>query len=100
MPLTSRSFDRNRFVRAVNASGLTKSELGNIFEVSRQQIYNLCEDATPRNAATLRRTNLYAGAICQLIDQRVLPFPKSIEPDKRKVLITKLVKRLYEIARP
>lgn len=93
-------FERTKFNRAVKESGLTKTELSLLFEVSRQQIYNLVAGAKPRSGIATRRANIYSSAICALIDKKVLPFPGAIVGTKRLWSIGKLKTKLYDLARP
>lgn len=94
------AFEKDKFLRAVRESGLTKAELGGIFEVSRQHVYNMAGGATPRGSAAVRRVNIYSRALCSLIDKRVLPFPGVVIGSRRVEAIAKLRTKLYDLARP
>lgn len=93
-------FERDKFTKATQESGLTKAELAAILEISRQQVYNLIDGATPRSGAAVRRANIYVVALCKLIDQRVLPFPGGVVGPRRVQALAKLKTKLYDLARP
>ena len=91
--------EREIYERAVTQSGLTKQELADIYGVSRQQVYNILKGSNPPEQRAAR-VNLYSRAISKLIELGTLPLPASVKGQQRADAIKKLIRRLYDLARP
>jgi len=92
-------FDRESFTKVLAESGLRKGELAAIFEVSRQHLYNIAHGATPPSKLH-NRLNLYCRAILKLLQLGALPLPNNIKGPQRQEAVTRLVQKLYDLARP
>jgi len=91
--------ERESFRRAVSESGLSKNELARVFEVSRGQIYNILGGCTPP-AHRAQRINIYSRAILKLVEMKILPLPLAVKGQQRADAIQRLIRKLYELARP
>jgi hypothetical protein len=92
-------FDRIKFRRVMNKSGLTKRELAGLYGVTRQTLYTWLEHG-PQQALLVERAERYTAGLLAGIDKNLLPFPGSLSPDQRKERLAKIARHLYTLTAP
>jgi DNA-binding XRE family transcriptional regulator len=89
------------FKRVFDKSGLSKSELGYIFQVSRQTIYDWAkQDTEPKQAGLAFRFEVYSKALAAAIDKRALPLPTSLPKEVRRQRLLTIAMQLHGLTKP
>ena len=92
-------FNREAFARVFDDSGLTKTELADIYGVSRQTIYAWYSGTSaPLQRTVVLREQLYTRGLLGAMDKRLLPLSKN--PTQRKERLLKMKQALHDRAKP
>jgi DNA-binding XRE family transcriptional regulator len=92
-------FNRESFARVFDDSGLTKTEIADIYGVSRQTVYAWYSgDSAPLQRTVVAREQLYTRALITALDKRLLPLPRN--PVQRKERLLKMRQALHDLAKP
>lgn len=89
-------FNRTDFGEVCTGSGFTKRELGIIYGVSRQTIYDWLRGSEPSQLALVERAKVATQAIVNAIRAKVLPLPSTLGEDSRKRRIDAIIKTIME----
>lgn len=90
-------FDREKYRKVFDHSGLTKSELAAIYEMSRQTMYSYRGNVSPANRIILKRVVAYTDALAAAIDKNVLPLPAGLTKVAREERLRKMAGALFKL---
>lgn len=89
------------FRRVFEKSGLTKSELAYIYQVSRQTIYDWMKgDSEPKQGGIGLRFRVYTEALDTAVDKGVLPMPNNLTKEVRRRRLLTIATQLHGLAKP
>jgi len=89
------------FKRVFDKSGLTKAELGYIYQVSRQTIYDWVKaESTPKQGGLAARFDVYTKALDAAISKRALPMPNNLTKEVRRQRLLTIATQLHGLAKP
>lgn len=92
-------FNRENFARVFDDSGLTKTEIADIYGVSRQTVYAWYSGSSaPLQRTVVAKEQLYTRALITALDKRLLPLPRN--PAQRKERLLKMRQALHDLAKP
>lgn len=88
-------FDREGFLRVVEESGLTKTELATLYDTTRQTVYNWMAGGETTNRVLMRLYNKITAGLLKSITKRLLPFHVNVTKEERKNRVAAMVKVLH-----
>lgn len=88
------------FKTVFERSGLTKSELGYIFQVSRQTIYDWYNGTEPKQAGVGQRFEVYTAALGKAMSKKALPMPTGLTKEVRKHRLLTIATQLHGLIKP
>ena len=92
-------FNHEAFARVFDESGLTKTEIADIYGVSRQTVYAWYSGSSaPLQRTVVAKEQLYTRALITALDKRLLPLPRN--PAQRKERLLKMRQALHDLAKP
>jgi hypothetical protein len=92
-------FDRKKFCKVMDDSGLSKRELTLLYGVTRQTLY-MWRESPPHQHTLADRAEKYTDALSAAISKGVLPFPASVTPERRAEFLLKIAQRLHTLTAP
>lgn len=92
-------FDIAKFNRVMDGSGLTKTELVDLYGASRQTLYTW-KTKPPRQATLADRAGHYTDGLCAAMDRNLLPFPASTNPEQRRERLKRMAVHLHKLTAP
>ena len=93
-------FDRANFDCVVRDSGFSKGELGVLYGVSRQTIYNWIEGGGPTQPFVVRHAEVTTAGVLRALAVGVLPLPPAISKKQRVKRLNAMVQALHVLAKP
>lgn len=92
--------NHEEFRRVFEKSGLTKSELGYIFQVSRQTIYDWYKGTEPKQAGVGHRFEIYTAALNKAMSKKALPMPTGLTKQVRQARLLTIATQLHGLIKP
>lgn len=94
-------FNHARFKAVFEDSGLTKSELAELYGVSRQTIYDwYTQDSAPAQKTLVAKENAYTTGLFNALSKGVLPIRTGRDSKLRKERIQAMAKALHALTTP
>jgi len=94
------SFNREKFKRVFDHSGLTKNELKALYGVSRQTLYSWADAGHPSNSVIDQRAGVYTDALINAMDKNMLPLPASLDRAAREQRLARVAQTLHKLNAP
>lgn len=89
------------FKRVFDESGLTKTELASLYQVSRQTLYDWYKERSePNQTGLVVRFDVFTEALIKVIDKGVLPMQRQIPTDLRKQRLLSMARSLHKLITP
>lgn len=93
-------FDHQGLTFVLEKSGLSKSEAGFLYGVSRQTIYNWIAGGCPTQSFIVNHADATTKGVKAAIQRGLLPFPASLTPSQRRKRLNEMVQKLHVLAKP
>jgi hypothetical protein len=90
-------FDRKKFLRALDVTGLTKVESAKVLGVSRATLYLWMNNGSPHERFLLPAIDKACDALLLAVDKKLLPLPRNLTRESRAVKIASMAARLQNI---
>lgn len=93
-------FDREGLLYVLQNSGLSKGEVGVLYGVSRQTIYNWIDGGVPTQSFIVTHAAATTKGIKSAITAHLLPFPATLTVAQRRKRLNAMVQQLHILAKP
>lgn len=93
-------FNRDGLMFVLENSGLSKGEIGVLYGVTRQTIYNWISGVEPTQSFIVTHAAATTKGIVSAINAGLLPFAASLDTKQRKKRLNAMVQQLHLLAKP
>lgn len=93
-------FNRDGFLSVLTDSGLSKGEVGILYGVSRQTIYNWIDGGEPTQSFIVTHAAATTKGVKSAINAHLLPFPALLTIAQRRKRLNAMVQQLHILAKP
>jgi hypothetical protein len=90
-------FDRKKFIRAWECSGLTKVEFAYVLGIARPTLYDWMSTGSPNERFLLPVITKACDALLLAVEKNLLPLPRSLSKEARQAKLAKMAEKLQSI---
>lgn len=90
-------FDRDKFKRALELTGLSRVESAKVFGISRATLYLWLQDGTPHERFLLPHIDKACDALLFAVDRKLLPLPRKLTREERAHKVARMAEKLQGI---
>jgi len=87
-------FDREKFLKVLSVTGLTKVESAQVFGISRATLYLWTKDGSPHERFLLPMVNKACDALLLAVEKRLLPLPRKLTREERANKVARMAEKL------